>query len=551
MPKFKEKEKDKNDKNLITKRPRSRSAVGTLKMILNQEHAEKISTQEVELEVAYQKINNLEHIISKMQQDMSLLQQQIIQQPQQQIIQKPQQQQIIQQPQQQIIQKPQQQQQQQQQKHQQKQQQKQQQHQQIEQMLQQQKIDQLKTQRLQQLQNQPQPSTSRYVPIENEGIPTNNSFLQLQEDTDEETHMEDSRTKMDQDFPTLGSRQNPKPSLQNNSNKKMENAPEKLPPIHINGMRGQQIIEILRNINIKQYSIRKTGLARHLLQMIDIDDFRIVQTKLKNLSVPHFTYTPKQNRNKVYLLRGLDGDEDPVQILEELKSLNITMVEFITVSKFNTKQKSNSLFLIQISPNSNEQNLFKTNKVNNTIVKWESIKKRDIIQCFRCQRLGHSAFNCGMDYRCVKCKENDHDPGQCQLPKGVQHDTHKVYCVSCQAFGHPASYRGCPKIKDYVQSRKFAQKKDKTNKVNQTEFANSVVKRGVTYSIATNPQNQNFSRTVGAEKRSELDALKAFLTQTIAELSSSIHTKLTTLSNSIQDVSARTDFIYDNFCQNV
>ena len=162
-----------------------------------------------------------------------------------------------------------------------------------------------------------------------------------------------------------------------------------------------------------------------------------------------------------------------------------------------------------------------------------------------------------MDYTCVKCKANDHKPGQCQLPKDVQHDAHKIYCASCQAYGHPASYRGCPKIKAFIQRRKDAQTKNQRNenRVSQTEFVNSLVKRGMSYSTATgrNPNlpNQTVSKAVGAEKRSEMDGLKDFFLKALAELNINIQAKLNTLSNSIQDVSARTDFIFDTYCHDV
>ena len=183
---------------------------------------------------------------------------------------------------------------------------------------------------------------------------------------------------MDQDYPEIGSRQIPKSNNPQNTTSGKKTL-DKLPPIHIASMRGEQLNDILRNLKIKNYSIKKTGVGKHLLQMVDIDDFRITQVKLKDLSVRHFTYTPKQDRNKTYLLRGLDGDEEPKQILEELKELNITKVEFVKVSKFITKQKRKLTFQVQISPNSDENNLFKEKKVCNTVVMWETIKKREVI----------------------------------------------------------------------------------------------------------------------------------------------------------------------------
>lgn len=78
-----------------------------------------------------------------------------------------------------------------------------------------------------------------------------------------------------------------------------------------------------------------------------------------------------------------------------------------------------------------------------------------MIQCYRCQRFGHSSTNCGMTPRCVKCLLS-HESGKCFLPKYTslkeseriegqdEVKSPKASCVNCGNVSHPASWRGCP-----------------------------------------------------------------------------------------------------------
>ena len=521
MPKIREIDKEKKDNNPVKARHRSRSAVNTLKGILTQDHEDTIQAQNAE-------IARLRQLIEKMQQDMALMRQQIPQQ------QHKQQQQPKQQRQQQ---KP---------------------IEQIDELLQRQKRDQQNLYLQQQQQQQRQQQTHKGQQDEHCGITTSNMYEALQGDMEDENinidlTIEDARMR-NEDFPEIGSRQQKKTTTTQRQQQTPRPDKTRLPPINISSVRGQQITEILQGLKIKDFTVRRTGIAKHTLQMENIEDFRKVRTKLQELSIQHFTYTPAQDKNKAFILRGLDGDEDSDHILNELNSQNVTNVQFVKVSKFNSRQKENTLFLVQISPSSDESMLFKVNRMNRTIIRWEKIKRTEIIQCYRCQRLGHSAANCGMEYRCVKCKTNGHGPGECELPKGVQHDAHKIYCVSCQAYGHPASYRGCPKIKEYIESRKDAEKRQQTNRVSQREFNNSLVKRGMLYSSAMgheqNAPNHNYSRAVGAEKRSDIESLKIFFTQSLTDLNTNIQNRMNQLTKTINEISGRTDFIFDNFCHN-
>lgn len=226
----------------------------------------------------------------------------------------------------------------------------------------------------------------------------------------------------------------------------------KLPPINIFDITSRHITAMMIALHMKEYTVRKVGATKHVLQMADLDDHEIVCQHLKDAHAQHFTYTPTQRKNQSFILRGLDGDEDEAQVLADLQNLQLAAVEFVKVSKLtNNVARSNTLFVVQATAASVESTILKATKLSHVIVRWERLKRRDILQCRRCQRLGHTASNCGMQFRCVKCKEQ-HEPGQCGLPSGQIHEPHQVFCIACNKFGHPASYRGCPQIKSFKES---------------------------------------------------------------------------------------------------
>ena len=108
-------------------------------------------------------------------------------------------------------------------------------------------------------------------------------------------------------------------------------------------------------------------------------------------------------------------------------------------------------------------------------VKVEPIKVSSarIIQCKRCQNFGHSFNFCGKQARCVRCA-GKHLSSDCEWPKRVINPK----CVNCGAWGHPASYRGCPFAKAMQQERSQALKKNGPKKSGPGDKKNGPKKSG-------------------------------------------------------------------------
>ena len=65
------------------------------------------------------------------------------------------------------------------------------------------------------------------------------------------------------------------------------------------------------------------------------------------------------------------------------------------------------LDIVLVTTNAEDANtLRKVFSINYQIIRWESLKKKELIQCYNCQQFGHIANWCMNKYTCVKCKRN-------------------------------------------------------------------------------------------------------------------------------------------------
>lgn len=167
---------------------------------------------------------------------------------------------------------------------------------------------------------------------------------------------------------------------------------------------------------------------------------------LINEEIQFYTFTPKEQRPKTLILKGISGDYTEENILEELKEKagqDVTIKNFKKII-FNKKDPDNYYYMVQINQDNNSKNITQINALSSQKIKWEHIRKKKMFQCKRCQRIGHASVNCHLPYRCVKCAQS-HEPGKCEIKK--DDDKSELKCANCEQTGHPASYQGCPFLK--------------------------------------------------------------------------------------------------------
>lgn len=260
----------------------------------------------------------------------------------------------------------------------------------------------------------------------------------------------------------------------------------KNPPMYLFGINTKNAIEIVSSITgNKNFSLKSLGNNKLELKLENKNDFHTVFNVLKEKKIEVFTRAPKEEKILSFLLKGIDGDFSEGEITSELKELGIDQVEIIKVKKINTKEffkakRGGDAFLVQTTGKSKIGNLLKINKLAYQKIKWERIRRKNSVQCWNCQRLGHVAKFCGRPFRCVKCP-NDHKPGECTFVN----QSDDVFCINCNKPGHPASFRGCPTLVE--MSKKINDKKIEINQKKETKMQHltNKIKTGVSFANAT------------------------------------------------------------------
>ena len=254
----------------------------------------------------------------------------------------------------------------------------------------------------------------------------------------------------------------------------VNNTRGKIPPMHVSNTPLKQLISMLQSkMEKNEFMVKQTRENTAVVYTFKLDSFVKAKTCLADNKVQFFTYTPKPLKNKNLVLKGIHGDYTDSEILIELKSLNLDNVNISKVSKitFNKSNPNASHFLVQLTHDSNTNILISMKSLLYQKIRWEPLRKKEIFQCRKCQRLGHSSVNCYFNYRCVKCNIN-HEPGKCLIAKDSA-EKKDLYCVNCKKHGHPASYRGCPfitysdAIKKEIRFHKQHKNDNRINTINE------------------------------------------------------------------------------------
>lgn len=263
---------------------------------------------------------------------------------------------------------------------------------------------------------------------------------------------------------------NQHPNVNTNNHKKNS----KIPPIHIFDVNPNEFISFIESgLKIEDFKIREFR-NKFIIFLNSIENYVRVKSHLELTNTKFFTFTPKCIKTKTFLLRGLSADTDPTFIFNELCKQKKDQIEFIKVSKYLTNKSKREgydlpIFLVQISSDSSVNQLKSIRGLIHRCIQWEPLRKPEIQQCRRCQGFFHSASNCYLSRRCVKCGQQ-HDAGKCNLANVAENERSKLFCVLCNKFGHPASYRGCEKYKEL--QKKIREKRQSMSNYKKTNYLN-------------------------------------------------------------------------------
>lgn len=237
----------------------------------------------------------------------------------------------------------------------------------------------------------------------------------------------------------------------------------------------------------------------------------------------YFSHTPSEEKPIYFMLRKISPTFDADDVSDAMKQIKFKndATKFIKASKFSTATSTSHMFLIQFAPTSKVQDIVSITHLLHQHVQWNVFTKKEMAQCYRCQRFGHVSSNCGMEPRCVKCLEN-HEIGKCLLlpaekrtqPVSMnvdgneiiseidpQQNTPQPACVNCHQLGHPANWRGCPTYRVLKQRREDRFQLMQQQKQEREELKKSMVNNFTLENVSfsdrlklSNSQNQEFPK---------------------------------------------------------
>ncbi|GFW54649.1 uncharacterized protein TNCV_5110231 [Trichonephila clavipes] len=167
-------------------------------------------------------------------------------------------------------------------------------------------------------------------------------------------------------------------------------------------------------------------------------------------------------------------------------------------------KKSLPYFLITLPRNDLNSKIFDIKKVGYLQVKVEGYLVRGITQCFNCNNFYHTAANCFMKPRCLKCGK-DHATRNCHIKERQENP----FCINCQDFGHSACYTKCPKFPQPQKGTAFS------DPIKRKNFSSKWTKEGISFANVVSGEipNQIPSETENLTANKKEDSSSGFLTQ--------------------------------------
>lgn len=273
----------------------------------------------------------------------------------------------------------------------------------------------------------------------------------------------------------------------------------KPPPIHVSDMSLSNAIALLKTAEgiKKDFILRQHSDSNLTIQTSKLESFYTVKTILSEANAHFFSFTPKNLKHKNVILKGIQGDFSTEDLINEINELNLpnTTIHKLTKITFDKKKPDLFHFLVQLTHDSNPSLLMKVPSLAYQNVKWEPLRKNQMYQCRKCQRLGHTSTNCNLGYRCVKCSDK-HGPGECKLQAELS-DKNQLYCVNCRENGHPASYRGCPFMKFAREQARIDSEKYETRRNTKFQRIQSFTD---SQTQSSNPRNTHKQQTPAIQR---------------------------------------------------
>lgn len=276
-------------------------------------------------------------------------------------------------------------------------------------------------------------------------------------------------------------------------------------PIHIQGQKINATVKILTIAKIGKtaFTIKQNNEEESTItteSYVAYDDIRNV---LKSNNIQFTPSPPKHEKPKTLILKGIKGDFNEEDVASEIADLEIPNCIITKVSKliYNPNCTDRFHYIVKFTSDSTLSEISKIETLLYQSARWEHLKKKNIFQCRRCQRVGHASSNCELQIRCVRCSLT-YEPGHCSIEPDAGKD--KLKCANCGQKGHPASYGGCPFLKSIIKTKKLQAAADppKQSEPPPRTFTSHRISENVSFASALNTSNSNPQQSGNLEDNS-------------------------------------------------
>lgn len=305
-------------------------------------------------------------------------------------------------------------------------------------------------------------------------ISTSNKFLPLLDNPDMEIEIPGSeKSKSNQcnsNASTSPRKQNDKEGTDSQSQLTNKERKIKIPPITVQFSKiSDDFFKFNRTVQRKlsnpiKIAYALDGVKYHTSTPADYD---VLYKYFKELKLPFYTHEINKLKTIQVVLKRLPSSVTSKMLEEELNLLGYNVLHIRQMTKQQTQidgsttKKPLAAWVITLPHNDYSAKIYKLKDLNNHIITIEPYRNTPhLIQCHRCQSVGHTATHCHMPVQCVKCG-GTHQFSDCDK-KG---DNYMPACANCKGQ-HTASYGQCT----YLQHHKKLLEKRQTTKQSTQQF---------------------------------------------------------------------------------
>lgn len=299
------------------------------------------------------------------------------------------------------------------------------------------------------------------------------------------------------------------------------------PPITVKKSNYEDLYLLLKKENCL-FTAKLLSSGEIKLNSPNSDEYRKIVKTIKATKLTWYTYEDKQTRPIRVIAKKLPPSCLPESIIKDLRdNQGFKIIEAVNILDRKTKERLPT-FMLTFNHDEDISKIYEIKNILGVKVQIEPKKSsKQVPQCKKCQRYGHTQKYCQRDPKCVKCA-GEHLSSACP-----QQQMAKPKCINC-GENHPANYRGCIVAKEMQKMRNNDKKAKKSPQANFVQ--RSEIKKAAKVSVRTAAPakqvtiEQSYARiarrnsTSSVENHSSLELLVKEISDKIGKIDTKIET---------------------------